>query len=124
GDEIDMTRYPSPTFWPEDGGTYTGTGNVTLIRNPDTGVINVGVYRQMLHGPRKLGINMVPGRHGAQNCEAWWARGKPCPVVVAYGIDPALFIAATQVFGYDESELDVAGGLMGAPVEMTAADLL
>ena len=124
GDEIDMTRYPSPTFWPGDGGPYTGTGNVTIIRNPDTDVINVGVYRQMLHGPRKLGINMVPGRHGALNCEAWWARGEPCPVVVAYGIDPALFIAATQVFGHNESELDVAGGLMGAPVEMTAADLV
>ena len=75
----------------------------------------------MLHGPRKIGINMVPGRHGALNCEAWWARGKPCPVVTAYGVDPALFIAATQVYSHDTSELDAAGGLIGAPIEVTQA---
>lgn len=121
GDDIDMTAFPAPKFWPADGGRYIGTGNVTFIRNPDTGVVNVGVYRQMLHGPRKIGINMVPGRHGALNCEAWWAKGKPCPVVTAYGVDPALFIAATQVYSHDTSELDAAGGLIGAPIEVTQA---
>lgn len=123
GAAIDMTAFPAPKFWPGDGGPFIGTGNVTFIRNPDTGVVNVGVYRQMLHGPRRLGINMVPGRHGAQNCEAWWARGKPCPVVTAYGVDPALFIAATQVYAHDDSEIDAAGGLIGQPVEMTESQL-
>src|SRR5262249_32614906 len=54
--------------------------------------------------------------------EAWWARGKPCEVVAAYGIDPVLFMLAAQVFGIKESELDVAGGLMGRGVELTEAD--
>ncbi|WP_299451411.1 UbiD family decarboxylase [uncultured Pigmentiphaga sp.] len=123
GDDIDLTRLPAPRFWPGDGGRYLGTGNVTFIRNPDTGVVNAGVYRQMLHGPRRLGLNIVPGRHGAQNCEAWWKRGQPCPVVTAYGVDPALFIAATQVYAREESELDAAGGLAGEPMLITAADL-
>jgi len=123
GDDIDLTRLPAPKFWPGDGGRYLGTGNVTFIRNPDTGVVNAGVYRQMLHGPRRLGLNMVPGRHGAQNCEAWWKRGLPCPVVTAYGVDPAMFIAATQVYAHDESELDAAGGLAGEAMAVTAADL-
>ncbi|VCU71070.1 Phenolic acid decarboxylase subunit C [Pigmentiphaga humi] len=123
GDDIDLTRFPAPKFWPGDGGRYLGTGNVTFIRNPDTGVVNGGVYRQMLHGPRRLGLNMVPGRHGAQNCEAWWKRGLPCPVVTTYGVDPAMFIAATQVYAHGESEIDAAGGLAGEPMQVTAADL-
>ena len=123
GDDIDLTLFPAPKFWPADGGKFIGTGNVTFIRNPDTGVINAGVYRQMLHGPRHIGLNMVPGRHGAQNCEAWWKRGQPCPVVTAYGVDPAMFIAATQVYGHDESEIEVAGGLAGEAMQITAADL-
>ncbi|AMS40125.1 UbiD family decarboxylase [Aminobacter aminovorans] len=123
GDAIDLTALPAPKFWPGDGGAFIGTGNVTFIRNPENGVVNAGVYRQMLHGPRSIGINMVPGRHGALNRDAWWARGEPCPVVIAYGIDPALFIAATQAYAHDDSEIDAAGGLKGNPVELTGATL-
>jgi 4-hydroxy-3-polyprenylbenzoate decarboxylase len=123
GDDIDLTRLPVPTFWPGDGGPYIGTGNVTFIRNPETGVVNAGVYRQMLHGPRTIGLSMVPGRHGAQNCEAWWARGEPCPVLITYGMDPALFIAATQAFGHSESEIEAAGGIKNSAMEVTSADL-
>lgn len=123
GSEIDLAAFPAPKFWPGDGGNYIGTGNVTLIANPDTGVINAGVYRQMMQGPRQVGLNMVPGRHGERNVQAWWKRGKPAPVVTAYGVDPTLFIAATQAYAHDESELDVAGGLAGTPVEITPSDL-
>ena len=123
GDEIDLGAFPAPKFWPGDGGRFIGTGNVTFISHPETGVVNAGVYRQMLHGPRAVGLNMVPGRHAERNVDAWWKRGKPCPVVTAYGVDPALFIAATQAYAHEESELDVAGGLAGCPVQVTAADL-
>ncbi len=90
--------------------------------NPDTGRINVGCYRQMLHGPRRVGLYCSPGKHGLIDRDAWWARGKPCEVVAAYGIDPVLFMLAAQVFGIKESELDVAGGMMGRAVELTEAE--
>jgi 4-hydroxy-3-polyprenylbenzoate decarboxylase len=122
--EIDLTRFPVPKFWPGDGGRYIGTGSVMLTRNPETGVLNAGVYRHQLHSSNVIGLSIVPGRHGLRNCEAWWSRGRPAEVVVAYGIDPALFIAATHSFGYDESELDVAGGLIGSPIELTDAEFI
>ena len=124
GDEIDLTQFPVPKFWPGDGGRYIGTGDITLTKNPDTGRINVGCYRQMLHGPRRVGLYCSPGKHGLIDREAWWARGKPCEVVAAYGIDPVLFMLAAQVFGIKESELDVAGGLMGRGVELTEAEFV
>ncbi|TMJ32545.1 MAG: UbiD family decarboxylase, partial [Alphaproteobacteria bacterium] len=55
GEDIDLTALPVPKFWPGDGGRYIGTGNVTLTRDPQSGRINVGVYRQMLHGPARVG---------------------------------------------------------------------
>lgn len=122
GDDIDLTRFPSPKFWPGDGGRYIGTGDVTLTASPDTGRINVGCYRQMLHGPRRVGLYCSPGKHGLLDREAWWREGKSCEVVVAYGIDPVLFMLAAQVFGAKESELDVAGGMMGRGVELTDAE--
>ncbi len=93
-----------------------------MTRNPDTGRINVGCYRQMLHGPRRVGIYCSPGKHGGLDRDAWWARGEPCEVVAAYGVDPILFMLAAQVFGMKETELDVAGGMMGRPVELTEAE--
>src|ERR1700712_2730425 len=30
GDDIDLTKFPSPKFWPGDGGRYIGTGDITL----------------------------------------------------------------------------------------------
>ena len=97
---------PVPQFWPGDGGKYIGTGNITLTQDPDSKRINVGVYRQMLHSRNRVGPYCSPGKHGRLDREAWWAQGKPCEVVAAYGVDPATFIAGSLVFGPHESEFD------------------
>jgi UbiD family decarboxylase len=122
GSDIDVTAFPSPKFWPGDGGRYIGTGDVTFTRDPQSGRINVGVYRQMVHGPTRIGLYCSPGKHGRLDREAWWARQEPCEVVAAYGVDPVLFMVGAQVFSASESELDVAGGIMGHPIELTEAE--
>jgi 4-hydroxy-3-polyprenylbenzoate decarboxylase len=122
GANIDLTALPNPKFWPGDGGRYIGTGDITFTRAPESGRINVGVYRQMLHGPARVGLYCSPGKHGRLDREAFWARGEPCEVVAAYGIDPVLFMVGAQVFSAIESELDVAGGIMGRPIELTQAE--
>ena len=122
GDDIDLTKFPVPQFWPGDGGQFIGTGDITLTASPDTGRINVGCYRQMLHGRNRIGLYCSPGKHGLLDREAWWARGEPCEVVAAYGVDPVMFMVAAQSFGAEQSELDVAGGIMGRPIELTEAE--
>ncbi len=122
GKDIDMTRFPVPKFWPDDGGRYIGTGDITFTRDPSSGRINVGVYRQMLHSADRIGLYCSPGKHGRLDREAWWARGEPCEVVAAYGIDPALFMVGAQSFAFADSELDAAGGLTGRPVELCDAE--
>lgn len=122
GSDIDLTALPVPKFWPGDGGRYIGTGDVTFTRAPEGSRINVGVYRQMLHGKDRVGLYCSPGKHGRLDREAWWSRGQPCEVVAAYGIDPVLFMVGAQVYGSQESELDAAGGIMGRPVELTEAE--
>ena len=94
GDDIDLTAFPVPKFWPGDGGRYIGTGDITLTASPDTGRINVGVLPADAARTARVGLYCSPGKHGLLDREAWWARGKPCEVVVAYGIDPVLFMLA------------------------------
>jgi UbiD family decarboxylase len=122
GKDIDLTKFPVPKFWPGDGGRFIGTGDIVFTASPDTGRINIGCYRQMLQGPNRVGLYCSPGKHGLLDREAWWARGEPCEVVAAYGIDPVLFMLAAQSFGADQSELDIAGGIMGRPIELTKAE--
>lgn len=122
GHDIDLTKFPVPRFWPGDGGPFIGTGDITFTRGPDSPRINVGCYRQMLHGKNRIGMYCSPGKHGRLDREAWWAQGKPCEVVAAYGVDPVLFMVAGMAFSTEISELDVAGGIMGSPVELTEAE--
>lgn len=124
GDEVDLTQLPVPKFWPHDGGRFIGTGTITLTSDPKSGRINVGAYRHELHSANRVGLNCIPGRHGILDCEARWAKGEPCEIVAAYGIDPVMLIAGSQRMRYEESELDFAGGLLGHPIELTEAEVV
>jgi 3-octaprenyl-4-hydroxybenzoate carboxy-lyase len=95
-----------------------------LHARPDSNRINVGCYRQMLHGRNRVGMYCSPGKHGRLDREAWWRDGKPCEVVAVYGIDPVLFMVAAQTFNYKLPELEVAGGIMGHPLELTQAEFV
>ena len=47
-------------------------------------------------------------------------RGKPCPLAVVNGEDPALFIAGFEYLPAGASEYDFAGAIKGAPIEVFA----
>src|SRR5512145_3569782 len=49
GDDVDLTQFPVPICWPEDGGPYITLGGV-ITRDPATAVRNVGMYRVQLLG--------------------------------------------------------------------------
>ncbi len=54
--EVDLTRFPAPIWHPLDGGRYIGTASVNIMRDPDTGAINAGTYRNQVFD--KSGIGM------------------------------------------------------------------
>src|ERR1700746_1932517 len=81
GSDVDLARFPAPKFWPGDGGRYIGTGDITLTREPATGRINVGCYRQMIQARDRVSLYCSPGKHGRLDREAWWQRCGRCEVV-------------------------------------------
>jgi 4-hydroxy-3-polyprenylbenzoate decarboxylase len=48
----------------------------------------------------------------------YWERGKPCPVAIVNGEDPALFIAGFEYLPAGQSEYAFAGAIKGAPIEV------
>jgi 4-hydroxy-3-polyprenylbenzoate decarboxylase len=118
GDDVDVMIFPAARHWPRDGGPYIGTGDAVITRDPDAGWLNVGCYRQMVHDGKHVGLYLSPGKDARLHIERYWSRGEPCEVVAAWGVDPAMFIAASLTFPKTVSELDFIGGIAGRPVEL------
>ncbi len=120
GKDIDLTRVPAPKHWPLDGGRYLGTCDAVFTRDPDSGYVNMGTYRMMVHDERHLGLYLSPGKDARLHVARAWELGKPLEVVAAVGIDPLLMIIASLTFPKNQSELDAVGGVRGEPLEITA----
>ncbi len=119
GSDADVTKFPAPTWHRQDGGPYIGSGSLVIMRDPDTGWINASIYRIQVHGPNRLTIQFDHGgRHGSIIAKSYWDQGKPCPVAIVNGPDPALFIAGFEYLAAGVSEYDFAGAIKGAPVEV------
>jgi 4-hydroxy-3-polyprenylbenzoate decarboxylase len=123
-DEVDLTRFPAPIWHPGDGGRFIGTASFNIMRDPDTGSINVGTYRNQVFDKNGIGIRAAPPHHGGIIKEKYMQRGQPCPLVTVVGSDPLLFLAAC-VEGpiYGQSELDWAGGVRGEAIEVVQGEI-
>lgn len=119
GEQIDLLKFPSPKFHELDGGRYIGTGHVVIQRDPDTGYVNLGVYRVMLLDRNRLALHILEGRHGdiIMN-EKYFQRGRVMPVAIAIGVDPTLWFSGARKVPWQVSEYDYAGMIKGEPIEV------
>src|ERR1700757_2507146 len=118
GKDVDLARFPAPIWHRHDGGPFIGSGSIVSIRAPDGGWINASIYRVQVHGRDKVTVQFDhAGRHGAIIAKKYWEQGKPCPLAVVNGEDPALFVAGFEYLPAGQSEYEFAGALKGAPIE-------
>jgi UbiD family decarboxylase len=98
---------------------YVTCGN-WVTRDPETGIQNIGNYRAHVKSPRRVGMNasieLTPGIY--QHWQKAKARGEALPAALVVGGPPVIAFAAVQKLPYDLDELAVAGGLVGAPINM------
>jgi UbiD family decarboxylase len=119
GNAVDLAQFPAPIWHRGDGGPFIGSGSIVVMRDPDSGWINASIYRIQVQGPRSVTVQFDhAGRHGAIIARKYWEQGKPCPLAVVAGEDPALFIAGFEYLPAGQSEYEFAGAIRGAPVEV------
>ena len=111
---------PAPTNTLFDAGPYFNLG-LLRAEDPETGEADVTIHRLCVQGSDRLTVYFVPGRHIDQFRIKAERRGKPLPVSISMGLDPAIYLAAcfeppTTPLGFDE--LTIAGGLRQRPVEL------
>ncbi len=116
------TLLPAPTNTPEDAGPYITMG-MCYASNPENGDSDITIHRLCIQSRDELSIFLQPGaRHIGYFREAAEKAGKPLPISISIGVDPAIEIAScfeppTTPLGYNE--LQAAGALRGRPVELT-----
>ncbi|WP_343665076.1 UbiD family decarboxylase [Paraburkholderia tropica] len=115
------TLLPAPTNTPEDAGPYLTMG-LCYAADPETGEHDVTIHRLCVQSKDELTMWLTPGRHIDAFRMKAEAAGKPLPISVSIGVDPAIYVAAcfeppTTPLGYDE--LKIAGALRGRPVELS-----
>ncbi len=118
GDDVDVLKFPTPLWHEADGGRYIGTASADITRDPETGWINLGTYRVMVHDKNRVGFYISPGKHGRIHREKYFAKGEPCPVAVAIGLNPVLYLASCSEVPPNLSEYAWAGGIRGEPLKV------
>lgn len=121
GDAVDLMKFPVPLFSVFDGGRYIGTSDVVIMKDPDSGYINLGTYRMQLYDGKSAALFISPGKHANIIRQKYFERGEPCPVAVSLGQDPCLALFAGNEVPFGISEYELVGGLKGKPVEVVEA---
>ncbi|TCL56265.1 4-hydroxy-3-polyprenylbenzoate decarboxylase [Kineothrix alysoides] len=112
---------PAPTNTQDDAGPYITLG-MCYASNPETGDSDVTIHRMCLQSKDEISIFLQPGaRHIGYFRELAEKEGRPLPISISIGVDPAIEIAScfeppTTPLGYDE--LQAAGALRNKPVEL------
>ncbi|HEX7005972.1 MAG TPA: UbiD family decarboxylase, partial [Alphaproteobacteria bacterium] len=115
GDDADLTALPVHLQHGLDGAPYISSG-VDIVRDPATGLTNVGMRRLMLRGPREAGIDLLSPSDLKIIYEASARRGERLPIAFVVGSHPVDHIAATMRIPVDE--VGLIGSLRDAPLPL------
>lgn len=118
GVDIDLEEFPVPRWHYLDGGRYINTFAAVVTKDPDTGAVNVGVYRGMIGGRDRIPVLLVASQHWGRHWAKYQARGERMPVACVYGWNPVMDILAGSPIPQGVSEYEVMGALLGRPVPL------
>jgi UbiD family decarboxylase len=119
GEAVDCTSLPIVVHSELDAGRYV-TAGVMFGRDPETGVLGVGLQRMQLKGPRRFGVNMPAERRVGRAALKAEDRGERFGVAIALGAGPFVDLGSQAKIPHAQDKLGVAGALAGQPIELVA----
>jgi UbiD family decarboxylase len=122
GHQIDLHQYPAPKWHYRDGGRYILTFAAIVTRDPDTGTMNVGVYRGMIGQRNTIPILIVASQHGGQTFAKYRQKKQPMPVAAVIGYDPIMDFLGGSPMPSGVCEYDVMGAYRGEPIQLVRCE--
>lgn len=119
GDDVDLDKVPVMSCWQGDVAPLL-TWGLTVTKGPNKKRQNLGIYRQQKIAKNKIIMRWLAHRGGALDLRDWMETnpGKPFPVSVAFGADPATILGAVTPVPDTLSEYAFAGLLRGKKTEV------
>ena len=121
GDDVDMTTLPIVTHNKEDAGPYI-TAGAMVVKDPETGARNIGVYRHMLHGKKQIGIHLAEVSHSNLVYHKHSQQGRPMEVAITVGMHPIFYLGVLSFVPHGVDEYTVVGGLMETPLKLVKCE--
>ena len=114
---IRIRDLPQITYFEQDAGPYL-TAGIFLAREPGGGVANLSFHRSQIISDKELRIRLGSSHHLTQYQAKAEARGEALEAAILLGPPSAVVLAAAAVIPYEESEMDVAARIVGAPLKL------
>ena len=118
GEEADLYEFPVVRHHAMDPAPYIDM--TPVMKDPDQGFYNVAFLRNMVKGPRQLGIHMSP-RHNWQIHRKNEEKGKVTPVAIVVSHHPSFYLGGLNVSPFGIDDYSRIGAIMGAPMRLTAS---
>ena len=123
GQDVNLHQFPAVQWNKNDGGKYIGTGCSVITKDLESGWVNVGTYRVMLHDKNRVGLMMIPGKHGHIQHAKYKEAKKPFPVAIVLGADPLSYLISGIEVPYEVSEFNYMGAILGQSLSVIHGDL-
>ena len=116
-EKVDLLKQlPIPKHNEHDSGPYI-TAALLIARNPKTGIQNVSIHRCQVSGPDRIGALLLP-RHTLHYFRMAEEAGEGLEIALVIGVHPACILASQAIAALDSDEMEIAGALLGRPIEM------
>lgn len=119
GDQVDLGKLPILGHFNEDAGRYI-TNAIVVGKDPVTGVRNASFHRMQVKGPRTIGTSLHSRRHLWSYVNKAEEMGQDTPIAIVIGAHPLFTFGGLWKGAITTDEYAIVGGLMDAPLEITA----
>lgn len=119
GGQVDLASLPMLKHFATDRAPYI-TNAVMVAQHPDTGAGNLSYHRSMIHSRNEIATSLHSRGDLWRLLQLAAERGQPLPVAMVIGAHPLFMLAASARVPFGADERQVAGGLLGEPLEVVA----
>ena len=120
-EEADLTELPVILHNEKDAGPYI-TGGAMVMKDPETGIRNIGIYRHQIFDKKQMGVHFAETNNSNYIFHQYIEQNRPMEVAVTIGMHPVFYMGILSVAPVGVDEYEVVGGLMQQPLELVKCE--
>lgn len=122
GTDVDLFEFPWPYIHMGDGGRYSNLHTI-ITTDPDSDWIDWSYHRAMIHSGATASVLLLAGEQTPNlYYYKYERRDEPMPIAIAIGAEPAVDCTSVMWIPTGRDEVDFAGGLKQAPIELVECE--